>query len=104
MNPPFSICSHYLIPQHLLSRLIGKLARSPLPFIKTPFIHRFAKKYQVNMAEALEPNLDAYPTFFDFFTRALKPDTRPIDSQTNTLVSPADGVISEIGHITQNTL
>lgn len=104
MSPPFSILSHYLIPQHLLSRLIGKLARSSLPFIKTPFIHRFAKKYHVNMTEALEPNLAAYPTFCDFFTRALKPDARPIDPQTNTIVSPADGVISEMGHITQNTL
>ena len=56
------------------------------------------------MDEAEQPELKCYPNFNAFFTRALKPEARPIDPQTNTVVSPADGVISEIGDIASDSL
>lgn len=86
----------YLLPQHGLSRLVGKLAESRLPWVKGPFIRWFKNAYDVNMSEALVEDIDQYATFNDFFTRALKPDARPIEPDW-TLVSPVDGVVSQAG-------
>jgi phosphatidylserine decarboxylase len=51
----------------------------------------------VNMAEAAEPDIGAYASFNDFFTRALKPGARPL--ATADLVCPVDGAISQFGGI-----
>jgi phosphatidylserine decarboxylase len=51
------------------------------------------------MSLAAEENPFAYSCFNDFFTRALKPGARPIDSATDSIVCPADGAISQLGNI-----
>lgn len=89
----------YLIPQHLLSRLVGRLADSRIGWIKNNFIQLFHRIYGINMEEALEPDLKAYPSFNAFFTRALKPGARPIDPDPSRLVCPADGAVSQLGGI-----
>lgn len=99
-----TILIHYLIPQQLLSRLVGLLAHSKRPGIKNRFIQFFLKKYPINMSEALQSDPFAYPTFSDFFTRQLKPGARPIDLNDTHIVSPADGVISELGKIEDQRL
>ena len=89
----------YLIPQHLLSRLVGRLADSRIRWIKNAFILLFQRIYGINMNEALQEDATAYPSFNAFFTRALKPDARPIDPDPSHLVCPADGAISQLGKI-----
>lgn len=89
----------YFVPQHMLSRLVGWLAESRSPMIKNTFIDFFAKRYQVNMSEAIEENPLAYENFNAFFTRALKPDARPVDATPGSIVCPADGAISQLGPI-----
>ena len=49
------------------------------------------------MTEALDPNPAAYPSFNAFFTRALKPDARPL--ATADWICPVDGAISQLGQI-----
>ncbi|MDH2290819.1 archaetidylserine decarboxylase [Cobetia sp. 10Alg 146] len=93
--------SQYPLPQHLISRLIGRIAACENPWVKNTFIERFIKAYDVNMNEALEENPRAYACFNDFFTRALKQEARPIEEG---LVSPADGVLSQFGAISHGTL
>ena len=56
------------------------------------------------MDEAREQNLRAYESFNDFFTRALKPEARPIATDINALISPADGAVSQCGSMTQGRL
>lgn len=89
----------YFVPQHLLSRLVGWLAESRIDFIKNTFIGQFANRYQVDMSEAVEENPLAYENFNAFFTRALKDGARPIDTDTGSIVCPADGAISQLGDI-----
>lgn len=89
----------YFIPQHLLSRLVGWFAQSEYPLIKNSFIKWFAKRYDVNMQEALNEDLESYKSFNEFFTRPLKDGARPIAEGDNTLVSPADGAVSQLGKI-----
>ena len=50
-----------LVPQHALSRLIGKLAASEVSWTKRPFIHGFAKAYNVSLADAARGNLMTTP-------------------------------------------
>ncbi len=89
----------HLLPQHLLSRLVGYLAHCKIAWIKNCFIQWFIRRYQVDMRLAAEPDPLHYDTFNSFFTRALKPDLRAIAAGENTIISPADGCISQIGKI-----
>ncbi|MDR2213090.1 MAG: archaetidylserine decarboxylase [Pseudomonadales bacterium] len=93
------ILLQYLLPQHLLSRLVGRLAASTRPWLKNFFIRRFARRYRVDMREAQEPDLEAYPSFNAFFTRALREGARPIAADAQAIVSPADGALSAAGDI-----
>ncbi|WP_136064586.1 archaetidylserine decarboxylase [Modicisalibacter radicis] len=91
----------YPLPHHLISRLVGQLAECRSPWLKDLLIERFIRTFDVDMSQAREPDPRAYPCFNDFFTRALKPDARPIGEG---LVSPADGVLSQSGRIEHGTL
>ena len=98
MDTLFIVLQH-LLPQHLLSRVTGWLAETRIAWLKTLLIRMFAKHFQVDMSEAAEPVLEAYPNFNAFFTRALMEGARPIDPVQSNLVCPADGAISQIGRI-----
>ena len=93
-----------LLPKHSLSRLVAKLAESERPWLKNLLINRAIKAFDIDMHEAVSDNLEDYKHFNAFFTRELKSDARPIDSAETSLVSPADGVISQAGKIDKNRL
>lgn len=93
------IISQYLVPQHLLSRLVGRLAEVELPWFKNRFIHWFIDRYAVDMSEAADPEPEHYRNFNAFFTRPLRSDARPIQGGIDSIVSPADGVVSKAGRI-----
>jgi phosphatidylserine decarboxylase len=98
------IIFQYLAPQHLLSRLVGKIANAKTVWLKNACIRKFIKRYGVNMEEAIQAAPEDYTSFNDFFTRALKPGTRPIAEPMDAMVSPADGVISASGDISADRL
>ncbi len=98
------ILFQYLVPHHLLSRLVGRLADSEIPWIKNTFIDQFSRRFNVDMSEALEEDPHAYPCFNAFFTRALKPTARPLDADPAALLCPADGAISQIGQLSGGTI
>ena len=87
----------YLLPQHLLSKLMFWFARIENAWIKNTFTRWFVNKHQVNLAEAERDNISDYAHFNDFFTRALKPEARPISE--SAIISPVDGVVSQAGQI-----
>jgi len=92
----------HLIPQHTLSRLLGRAADSRIEWLKNTLITRFIRAFDVDMSEAAEPDATRYASFNDFFTRALKPNARPLAQ--HGLCCPADGAISQIGTIEHDTL
>jgi phosphatidylserine decarboxylase len=59
----------------------------------------FIRHYHVDMSEALESDPDAYPDFNSFFTRALRPQARPVVQDTGQICCPDDGLISQLGDI-----
>ncbi|GAB5536658.1 MAG: archaetidylserine decarboxylase [Rubricoccaceae bacterium] len=87
-----------VLPQHLISRAVGGLAASE-SWIRGPLIRTFARVYGIDMADAERSELASYRSFNDFFTRSLAPDARPIDPASGSIVSPADGVVSQTGVI-----
>ncbi|MDO9322679.1 MAG: archaetidylserine decarboxylase [Pseudomonas sp.] len=99
MQQRLFILSQYLLPHHLLSRLIGYAAECRISWFKSRLINWFAKQYQVDMSEAAVEQLDAYEHFNAFFTRALKDGARPLDNSTGAVLSPADGAVSQLGKI-----
>lgn len=94
----------YLLPQHILSRLVANIANCSIRPIKNFIISQYCKFYHINMTDMLEPNPLNYPTFNKFFTRALKTGARPIDGDEKTIVSPIDGKIEQIGQANENLL
>ncbi|MBA4503522.1 archaetidylserine decarboxylase [Marinobacterium marinum] len=99
MKDSLFVLLQHLLPQHLLSRLVGCLAECRTPWVKNLFINWFRKRYQVDMNQALQPDPEGYEHFNAFFTRALKPDARPLDTEPGAIVSPADGAISQLGPV-----
>lgn len=87
----------YLWPQRLLTRLTYRLTRVRLPWFKNGLIRAFVRGFQVNLEEALEPDPRAYPDFNAFFTRALKPEARPVAVGDGVVCCPVDGAVSQIG-------
>jgi len=94
----------YILPQHLISVLMGKLANATTPWLKNSFIDYFSRAYKIDLSEAVIQNPHEFQTFNAFFTRALKPGMRPVDAAASTIVSPADGKIAQLGQIEQQQL
>lgn len=51
------------------------------------------------MDEAANADINAYTCFNEFFTRELKAGIRPLAEPADSIISPADGMISQIGDI-----
>ncbi len=95
----------HIVPQHLLSRLIGHLASSQAPWIALPLIRNFMNRFQIDLSEAEREDPMLYKSFNDFFTRSLKPACRPLaEGDASILISPADGAISQLGTITSGRI
>lgn len=94
-----SVALQHAMPQHLLSRVAHALTRSRTPAIKNALIGSFVRNFRPEMNDAIEPNPFAYGSFNEFFTRALRADARPITRSENTVLSPVDGTISQLGHL-----
>ena len=92
------------VPQQKISKVAGRLAASRHPWVKRTFIRSFAKAYDVSLDEYERQSLNAYESFNDFFTRELQDDARAIDTTINGIVSPADGMISQLGQIDDHKL
>ena len=102
MSDRLAVLPQYLLPKQALTHFAGFVASRERGWVTTEIIRRFVAKYRVNMSEALDADIASYPTFNDFFTRALKPGSRPL-AQAN-LVCPVDGAISQFGAIRHDQL
>jgi len=97
-----AVLPQYLMPKQALTALAGRFASARLGGFTTWMIRKFVARYQVNMAEAANSDPAAYPTFNEFFTRALKAGARPVSDAT--LICPVDGAISQFGAIAQDQI
>ncbi|MEO6118460.1 MAG: archaetidylserine decarboxylase [Methylotenera sp.] len=97
MQPNIAVLLQYVLPKQAITALAGKLANLKAGKLTTAVIGWFVKRYNVNMAEAAEPNISSYQTFNDFFTRPLIAGARAIANAD--FICPVDGAISQFGKI-----
>jgi len=102
MSDRLAVLHQYALPKRALTLLAGKAASARGGALTTWMIRRFVDHYGVNMAEAADPDIASYPTFNDFFTRALKPGARPLARAD--LICPVDGAISRFGAMDRNKI
>ncbi len=102
MSDRLDVLPQYLLPKRALTSFGGRIAGARAGAATTRLIRWFVRKYGVDMSEAAEPDIAAYASFNDFFTRALKPGARALAQAT--LVCPVDGAISQFGAIDRDRI
>jgi phosphatidylserine decarboxylase len=93
------VAMQHLLPQHFLTRQVHRLARCRLKPIKNVLIGSFMRHFRPDMSEAADPEPLDYPSFNAFFTRSLRPGSRPSDPDPRALLCPVDGTVSQIGRL-----
>lgn len=96
--------AQYPLPQHGLSRLVHWFTRLELGPLTRLMIRAYVWRYGIDLDEVAETDLKNYSHFNAFFTRALRPEARPIAGGEQTLVSPVDGTVSQAGAIDGNQI
>ena len=102
MSDRLAVLPQYLLPKKALTSFAGLVAGSALGGGTTAIIRRFIRRYGVDMSEAANPDPASYPTFNEFFTRALKDGARPLAAAD--WVCPVDGAISQFGAIERDQI
>jgi len=95
---PLAVLLQYWLPKRWLTRLAGVFAGRRLGCFTRWAIRRFVTRYAVDMSEAAQPEIEVYPTFNEFFGRALRPQARPLHPSADWLV-PVDGSVSQHGRL-----
>lgn len=98
------VAFQYIMPQLYLTQFAGWFAQQKWGAVTHFVIKAFAKKYNVDMNEAKKENFSDYESFNQFFIRELKDDARKINENPTALCLPADGRVSQIGHIDDERL
>ena len=89
---------------HEGSRLVGWLADRRVPrALRAPLFRAFARATGADLSE-VRPPLDAYPSLGAFFVRRLREDSRPIEADPESLVSPVDGRLTALGRVHEGSL
>lgn len=102
MSERFAVLLQHLSPKRALTDFAGLMANSRHPWLSQYLIRWFLGRYDVNMAEAANPDITSYASYNEFFTRALRSDVRPLAAAD--FVSPVDGAISQFGPIEQDQI
>jgi phosphatidylserine decarboxylase len=102
MSDRLAVLPQYLMPKQALTRMAGSIARSQGGALTQTLIEKFVERYQVNMAEAANPDTASYKSFNEFFTRPLKAGARPLAHAD--YLCPVDGAISQFGAIEKDQI
>ena len=94
----------HILPKRLLSHLAGTFAKVRWSPLKNILVSSFIRSYQVDMSVSERETPEEFETFADFFSRELKSGLRPVPSDSKTIISPVDGVVSQVGTIQRGNL
>ncbi len=102
MSDRLAVLPQYLLPKQALTALAGKFAGARAGGLTTAVIRWFVGRYGVDMGEAVNPDIAAYASFNEFFTRPLKAAARPLADAG--FICPVDGAISQFGAIERDQI
>ncbi len=86
-NPIGELSLHTLVKRKFITSWYGGMMDSPS---SVDNIDPFVKDYDVDLSIAQKQE---FSSFNDFFTRKLKLEFRPVNNDSNVIVSPADGKV-----------
>ncbi len=101
---PLTVWLQHVLPQHALSRCVLAATRVRTPWFKNLITRMFLAGFALEMAEARESDPYRYGSFNELFTRALRPEARPIAAAPDLIAAPVDGTVSECGGIEDDRL
>ena len=104
MNPTLAVALQHAYPRRLLSRLVRHATRLRVPVLQQWLIRAVVRRCDVDLSDAMESDIRSWPTFNAFFTRAIRPDTRPLPSDPDAIAAPSDGTVQDAGEIADTTL
>ncbi|TFG83018.1 MAG: phosphatidylserine decarboxylase [Chromatiales bacterium] len=87
-----------LLPERLLGHAVRALTRSEVPWLRSLLIRAFVRVYDVDLAEVEHPEPRSWAHMNAFFTRPLRTGARPIATGEDTVVSPSDGLLEQLGY------
>lgn len=93
------VCLNAVIRRKWFSRLYGRWADCSY---SRKEIATFIERFDVDTSEFLK-SPDSFNTFNEFFFRKLKPEARPIDQNSNSVIFPADGRHFLIPNLSEST-
>ncbi|OLN97456.1 Phosphatidylserine decarboxylase proenzyme 1, mitochondrial [Colletotrichum chlorophyti] len=97
---PWQVQVMSTLPLKAISRLWGRFNELVIPYyLRVPGFKLYSWIFGVNLNEVAEPDLHTYPNLASFFYRELKPGARPLDPNSNALLSPSDGRVLQFGQI-----
>jgi phosphatidylserine decarboxylase len=99
-----NIYLQYVLPHHLISRVVLVFTRIRFRPVKNLLISLFMRGFKPDLSDAEISDPYAFEHFNAFFTRALRPGARPLAGGAETLLSPVDGAMSELGAIDGATI
>ena len=88
----------YILPHHAISWCVFHIARIRWRPFKNLAIRVYTQLHTVNMEEAVVTDPYQYESLNAFFTRALKPTSRPLHDD-GSWICPVDGAVSQAGAI-----
>lgn len=94
----------WLLPTRALSAAMHWFAGLHTAWIKNLSIRCFMWLFSIDLSEAKLGQALAYPSFNAFFTRALRPDARPLPQEPASVAAPVDGRVGQVGHCRSGTL
>ncbi len=89
----------YILPHHAISQCVFLVARIRWKPFKNLAIWTYTRLHAVDLEQAVIEDAYAYDSLNAFFTRALKPEARPLQNRDNGWVCPVDGAVSQAGVI-----
>ncbi len=104
MSAQLFVLLQRLLPRHLLTALVYRIARIRSPRIKDYLIRKFIDGFNVATDEIKLQVPTDFATFNDFFIRELKADARPLATDPAVLVSPVDGTVSSAGPLRADSI
>lgn len=84
------------LPRRQLTRFMGWFSDIEQPVVRKVSIKTWAFFADVDLSDAVETEFRSLQAAF---TRALRPDARPIDTSPELLVSPCDAIVGACGRI-----
>lgn len=93
-----------VVPFRQFTAFAGLISRSENKLIKKILISWFCYFYKPNLDESINKRPQDFRSFNDFFTRKLESKSRPINQDTDTIISPVDGTVVSLGNLKEGTL